>query len=301
MLQDDQTMATEIVNMARTHFNKLASLSVKVQGAKELGAIAAHSNLGADLLEKQAYDQNDLEKLASQILNNDLVWNDLSEMEKVAIFGQLGRGLGKAFSFMTKGRNVNLPKTVSTRRFGKQAPRPPTELKTPDSPAVQKVRQEASAMREGTPRISPRTTQPGQPPPMVTGARPNAPPTVAGAKPNTPRGGAPPGTEERLRQARVREQQAAFKRLNPDADVPTSTPRTPDTPGSTPTPDATKKPKWWNWKKQLAVGAGLGGATYLGGKALDTTTAFLTPQPPGTAYQYGAGSPSHFKNPQMGW
>ena len=54
-----------------------------------------------------------------------------------------------------------------------------------------------------------------------------------------------------------------------------------------------------NWKTKALIGTGLAGAgaTYLGGKALNTADTFLH-QPMGS-YQYGMGSPSHFMNPQQ--
>ena len=226
MLQDDPTLADEVTLMARTHFNKLASLAVRVQGARELGIVAAHSPIGngmiptefviekmaaawahrrsiqqtqidleklssADLekLGSAAYDElgeAHMEKLAAGVIDGSVAWDELTDMEKVAV-----GWMGSALKGLKKGWDVVAKgKTV----------------KMPTAPKV------------------------------------------------------PPAS-----------------------------------------PAGKRKP-WMKARTKLMIGgtAALGGGTYLGGKALDTGSAFLTPQPPGTAYRYGGGAPSHFMNPQMG-
>lgn len=66
---------------------------------------------------------------------------------------------------------------------------------------------------------------------------------------------------------------------------------------ATPTvpPAAKPKKKGMGLKTKMMLGTAAAGVptVYLGGKALDTTKAFLTPQAPGSAYVYGQGAPAY--------
>lgn len=231
---------------------KRAQMGSKTAAAdlEKLGA-TAYSELG----------EEHMTKLASQIVEGEISWDDLSEMEKVAI-GWMGKALGglkKGVQFFTKGKNVKIPGAPgsgggvgSKLREGWNVMtgkgKTPTMPKTPKvNPKVQSAMDEAKALKS----------------------------TPGGAKTMAGGSGGPYRT-------------------------PGKTTGTPSTPGQPPAPKPGKK--WYqpSMKTQLALGAAGVGGTYLGGKALDAGTAFLTPQPPGTAYQYGGGSPSHFMRSQMG-
>lgn len=342
MLQDDQTMATEVTRMARGHFNKLAALAVKVQGARELGTLAAHSSLGDDMIPMEftiekmaanwarrralhsisidfektssadleklaalAYDElgeAHMEKLAEGILSGDITWDELSDMEKVALnLGGLWKGVknvGRSVAGM--GRKIDLPGAPKVpgqgggfmqkmKDFGSSLTGKGKTVRGPSAAQeamedVAKIRAEGTgtAARQlpggsgtGTRQVPKTQAQPGQAPYRQ----------AAGEAPPPPPPPAPKHTQGTGAQAT--QTGAAGAQGQPPA--PPSAPGKP-------------KPGFWNWKTKLMLGTTAASipATYLGGKALDTTKQFLTPQPPGTSYQYGGGSPSHFMNPQMG-
>jgi hypothetical protein len=285
MLQDDQTLADEVTLMARAHFNKLASLAVRVQGARELGVVAAHSSVGdsmiptefviekmaaawahrrsiqqtqidleklssADLekLGSAAYDElgeAHMEKLAAGVLGGSIAWDELTDMEKVAV-----GWMGSALKGIKKGWNVMTKgKNVTL----------PTTPQAPGSGIGGRLREGWNVMTGRGRTVKPPA---GVAPPKAT------PPPAAKHTQGT-------GTQ-------------ATGQAGPTGQAP-------DLP-------APKRKPWMRARTKLMLGGGLAltGGTYLGGKALDTGSAFLTPQPPGTAYQYGGGAPSHFMRSQMG-
>lgn len=373
MLQDDPTLADEVTLMARDHFNKLAALAVRVQGARELGVLAANSAVGERMLPEElaiekmaaAWAQKSaasltasafgkgfriengkfrrmtpeeiqehlrqadeattaplslglypgvragykpaempkkgsadleklgaaaylelgnehMEKLAAAVLSGEVSWDELTDMEKLAV-GWMGKALGglkRGVEFFTKGRMPKLPGTGgvpstpgagATGGFGQKLRqgwesitgkgRTVTEAPSSGAGAVDKYRREATKLRR---------TDPGG------GARKFDAPEGGGGPYRTPEAPPPP----------------------PAPAVTRST----ASQASDLTPGSAKKRPWYrpSLKTQLVLGAGAAGATYLGGKGLEATSAFLTPQPPGTAHQYGGAAPSHFMYPQMG-
>ena len=335
MLQDDQTMATEVTRMARAHFNKLASLSVKVQGARELGVLAAHSSVGESMIptefaiEKMAQrwaqrrvihqtkvdfeklssadmeklgaaayselGEAHMEKLAAGVMDGSVAWDELSDMEKLAV-GWLGKAIsgGKNLlrSVVGAGRKVDLP----------SAPKPPG-----GGGAMQKVKDFGASLTGKGKTVRPpsvaddamkevselRAKGTGTPARRMEGGSGSGVPKTQVQEP----GGGPYRTPDAPPPAPKHTQGTGAQAANTGKAGATG--QAPDLPP--PAADAKKKPLL-NWKTKAMIGgtAAMGGATYLGGKALDTANTFLTPQPPGTAYQYGGGSPSHFMRPQMG-
>lgn len=344
MLQDDQTMATEVTRMARAHFNKLASLSVKVQGARELGVLAAHSSIGESMIptefaiEKMAerwarrrsiqhshvdfeklssadmeklgalayseLGEAHMEKLAAGVLDGSITWDELSDMEKLAV-GWLGKAIGgakKLLTTATKGRTPTLPKApkVPGEGFGaglKQKAQGAWDVMSgkgksvpgtgaaPKPTAAQSAMREVQDLRRADPAGGARKMQGGS----------GVPKTQAQSGPYREAAPPPPSAPKHT-QGTGAQAAGTTGKAGPSGQAP-------DLPAPPPSDAApTKRAPLLSTKTKLLLGgtAAMGGATYLGGKALDTANTFLTPQPPGTAYQYGGGSPSHFMRPQMG-
>jgi hypothetical protein len=159
------------------------------------------------------------------------------------------------------------------------------------------------APRPQTPRGAPRAQPPRGAPtpqaptvaPQVPAAPPAAPvtPQAPIATPVTPQAPAAPPVAPQAPAATTAAPQAPAAALQAPAAAPQAPAAAPPA-----APPAANRPLLSTKQKLLL---GLGGTavagTYLTGKALDAGSRFLTPQAPGTAYQYGMGGPQYYMNP----
>ena len=294
MLQAAQPLMADILaEMAQDHFHKLASLSIKTRSAIELGKVAAAKFAPVTddaYLQKLAAAQlgeDHLQKLAWALINNEVSWEELTELEKVAV-GRVG-GFGGAIkgiaNFFTKGRNVSLPSPGGApggfvNRL-KGAYNTVTKGPTPSLSPTPRTRGFRGSTGASTPGGSPGFT--GRPGPY-----------------GAPGGGPPPAPTPRVPPQQAGAQMAQrFRELNPGGAAlhgNEAVQQASRAAGGTAGP---RKPLI-GLKGKLMIGgtaATIGGGV-LAHKALGTADNFLHSQPQGD-YQYGMGSPSHFMNPQQ--
>jgi len=292
MLQDQRLMADVLVEMSNGHFRKLASLSARTRGAVELGKVAAarfSPPTEDEYLQKMAASQLGeayLEKLARAVINEEVSWDDLSDLEKTALgIGGIGRALKGVGQFFTKGKTVRMAGGPGSASGGIGA-----RLRSAWNRGTGQQWKNLAGSKGGGPGISgPRTqTFKGGTRPAGAGAGP-----YRGAAAQGPATAVRPPPQQAGAQMRQR-----FQQLNQGAQPlqgNRAVQRASAAAGGT--PGARKPLLSWRTKAGLGAAAVGAGGLYLGGKALDTANTFLHQQQPG-AYQYGMGAPTPFMQPQ---
>lgn len=284
MQQSYQGLTSDrLVELSNEHFHKLASLSAKTHGAVELGKVAAAKFTAATddvYLQKMAQaelGQDHLEKLAQAIINEEVTWDELSELEKVAVFGALRRAAG----FFTKGRGVKMP------RMGASGGGRPGILRRGWNRVTGQGFKNVG--KGGGSNISgPRTRSFGG------GSKPTG---GGGAyrQPSKPASAAkPPSPPPQQAGAQMRQSFQDLNKGNAPLRGNKAVQRASRDAGGTP---GQRKPLLkLRHKAGIAGAAALAGGTYLGGEALRTADTFLHQRQ--GPYQYGMGSPSHFMQSQ---
>lgn len=308
MLQDDKTLADGVYLMGRDHFHKLASLAIRMQGARELGVLAAHSTFGEDrlpepyIVEKMAADwakRSGIMKIKLPKSEEDIdPAGDLEVLSAVKTAADLEKLGAAAYAELGEEHMTKLASQILEGEVSWD------ELSELEKVAIGWMGKALGGLKKGVQFFTkgksvslPGPKTPGQ----GFGAKMREGWNVMTGKGRTPQMPSPGASkvQQYAQEAKALKAQpgGAKTMVGGSGGGPY---RTPSTPGQ-PAP-ARPGRKWYqpSLKTQLGVGAALAGGTYLGGKALDVGHAFLTPQPPGTAYQYGGGAPSHFMNPQGG-